>query len=166
MWTTAGAAVDRGMLARARNEGYGVIDPQGGFQALEAALTGGVSQLDCVSGGLAPFPPQILTRRTVPAIFEQLCQTGPGGADRHRTTGRMQEAALEIPFLGSSTARQNTKQPSLRDRLAAVPPNQRRAHLTEQIRRETGRVLGLGNLESLPNQQTTRGAWNGLVDGR
>ncbi len=44
VWTTAGAAVDRGVLARALEVGYGVIDPQGGFQALEAALTSGTSR--------------------------------------------------------------------------------------------------------------------------
>ena len=32
-------------------------------------------------------------------------------------------------------------------------PNQRRALLVEQIRRDTGRVLGLENLESLPNNK-------------
>ena len=32
VWATAGAAVDRGVTARARDAGYGVIDPQGGFQ--------------------------------------------------------------------------------------------------------------------------------------
>ena len=44
VWTTAGAAVDRGVTARAQETGYGVIDPQGGFQALETALASGISQ--------------------------------------------------------------------------------------------------------------------------
>ena len=44
-WAAAGAAVDRGVTARAREAGYGVIDPQGGFQALEAALNRGRSQV-------------------------------------------------------------------------------------------------------------------------
>ncbi len=44
-WAGAGMAADRGVTARAREAGYGVIDPQGGFQALEAALNGGRSQV-------------------------------------------------------------------------------------------------------------------------
>ena len=56
--------------------------------------------------------------------------------------------------MGSSAERQTRKSPSLRDRLADAAPNQRRALLIEQIRRDTGRVLGLQNLESLPNNKS------------
>jgi acyl carrier protein len=37
--------------------------------------------------------------------------------------------------------------------LAAAAPNQRRALVVEQIRSDAGRVLGLSNLESLPNNK-------------
>ena len=56
--------------------------------------------------------------------------------------------------LGSVAERETRKSPSLRDRLADAAPNQRRALLVEQIRRDTGRVLGLQNLESLPNNKS------------
>ncbi len=45
------------------------------------------------------------------------------------------------------------KTPSLGERLSAVAPNQRRALLIDQIRRDTGRVLGLEDPESLPNNK-------------
>jgi acyl carrier protein len=55
--------------------------------------------------------------------------------------------------LNTRATRQTSKSPSLKDRLEAAPPNQRRTLLIEQIRRETGRALGLSNLESLPNNR-------------
>jgi acyl carrier protein len=64
------------------------------------------------------------------------------------------EDGISDSVLVSSGERQTRKLPSLRDRLADAAPNQRRALLTEQIRRDTIRVLGLQNLELLPNNKS------------
>jgi acyl carrier protein len=53
-------------------------------------------------------------------------------------------------FPGSSASQTG---PSFGDRLAAVAPNQRRALMVDQIRRDAARVLGLGDLELLPNNK-------------
>ena len=53
-----------------------------------------------------------------------------------------------IPSAGTSQTA-----PSFGDLLAAAAPNQRRALVIEQIRRDTARVLGLENLDLLPNNK-------------
>ena len=64
------------------------------------------------------------------------------------------EAGSEIlSWAPAGNARPGSR-PPCGDRLADAAPNQRRALLVEQIRRDTGRVLGLQNLESLPNNKS------------
>jgi acyl transferase domain-containing protein/NADPH:quinone reductase-like Zn-dependent oxidoreductase/NAD(P)-dependent dehydrogenase (short-subunit alcohol dehydrogenase family)/SAM-dependent methyltransferase/acyl carrier protein len=151
-WTKAGAAVDRGVTARASDAGYGLIDPQGGFQALEAALIGGRS-------GQIVFPadwPRFLLHRSragqCPPFLRNLSRrdlTGLSASDK-RMDGRTSIADFVPDSSGTS---QTGKLPSLGDRLAAVAPNQRRAVVIDQIRSDAARVLGLQNLESLPNNK-------------
>jgi polyketide synthase 12/myxalamid-type polyketide synthase MxaB len=150
VWTTAGAAVERGMTAQALEAGYGLIERQSGFRALEAALHTGRSQV-------------IVFPADWPRFLRTFSRGGRCSPLLHNFARRevTQRPALENrgdggggtrdSVLGSSAERQTRKQPSLRDRLADAAPNQRRALLVEQIRRDTGRVLGLQNLESLPN---------------
>jgi hypothetical protein len=142
VWTTAGAAVERGTTAQALEAGYGLIERQSGFQALEAALHTGRSQVI-----------------VFPADWPRLLRTFAGGGRcsplLHNFARRevSRRPALENgddngggirdSVFGSSGERQTRKPPSLRDRLADAAPNQRRALLVEQIRRDTGRVLGL-----------------------
>ena len=62
----------------------------------------------------------------------------------------MAEGASEVQFPASDASQ---TAPSFADRLAAVAPNQRRAVVIDQIRRDTARVLGLENFELLPNNK-------------
>ncbi len=141
-WEGAGAAVDRGVTARAREAGYGVIDPQGGFQRLEAALNGGRSQVIVFPADWPRFLRHISRDGHFPPFLTNF--TGPGLAARSRTGDRGDGGAEHRRFNSGSSASQIA--PSFADRLAAVAPNQRRAVVIDQIRRDTARVLGLENL--------------------
>jgi polyketide synthase 12/myxalamid-type polyketide synthase MxaB len=142
-WAGAGMAVDRGVTARAREAGYGLIDSQGGFQALEAALNSRRSQV-------IVFPadwPRFLRRFSRDGHFPALLTNFAGSAPRDRVNGG--------GSVGVSTLDSNTSQlaSSFGDRLAAVAPNLRRALVIDQIRRDAARVLGLGDLELLQNNK-------------
>ena len=58
-------AVDRGLAASAKEAGIGLIDPESGFLALEAALKWRPLPGDRFPGGLAPVAPPFITRRIV-----------------------------------------------------------------------------------------------------
>ena len=153
VWTTAGAAVDRGVTARAREAGYGVIDRQDGFQALEAALTGGRSQVVVFPANWPRFLQNFSRDGRHPSILNNFARRGlperPTLENHADSRGGIGDSILE-----SSLERQTRESPSLRDRLADAAPNQRRGLLIEQIRLDTSRVLGLQNLESLPNNKS------------
>jgi acyl carrier protein len=153
VWTAAGAAVDRGMTARAQEAGYGLIDRQGGFQALEAALNGGRSQAIVFPADWPRFLLNFSRGGRCPPLLENFArrELTEKPAREKRAEG---EDGIRDSVLVSSGERQTRKSPSLRDRLADAAPNQRRALLTEQIRRDTIRVLGLQNLELLPNNKS------------
>ncbi len=153
VWTSAGAAVDRGMTARAQESGYGLIDRQGGFQALEAALNGARSQAIVFPADWPRFLPNYSRGGRCPPLLENFARRElterPTLENRADDGGGTQDSVS-----GSSGERQTRKPPSLRDRLADAAPNQRRALVIEQIRRDTVRVLGLQNQESLPNNKS------------
>jgi acyl transferase domain-containing protein/NADPH:quinone reductase-like Zn-dependent oxidoreductase/SAM-dependent methyltransferase/short-subunit dehydrogenase/acyl carrier protein len=153
VWTTAGAAVDRGMTERARDAGYGTIDRQGGFQALETALKGRRSQVIVFPANWPLFLLNFSRGERYPPLLSNL--TTRAFTKRSVWESRADsEGETRSSIQGSSVERQSIKLPSLRDRLTAAAPNQKRALLIEQIRRDTGRVLGLENLESLPNHKS------------
>jgi acyl transferase domain-containing protein/NADPH:quinone reductase-like Zn-dependent oxidoreductase/ubiquinone/menaquinone biosynthesis C-methylase UbiE/acyl carrier protein len=148
-WEGAGAAVDRNVTGHAREAGYGVIDPQGGFLALEAALNRGRPQVIVFPADWPRFLQRIPRDGHLRAFLTNF--TGPGLAapqgpgDRGNGGGSIGDSIPDS--VGSQTA------PSFADRLAAVAPNQRRAVVIDQIRRDTARVLGLENFELLPNNK-------------
>jgi acyl carrier protein len=153
VWTTAGAAVDRDLTARAQDSGYGLIDPQGGFQALELALTGGRSQQVVFPGDWPRFLLKFSRGGPCPPFLSNFAGGGrtKRSALNNRTDGHVgigNQASNSGGTVGPNES------PTLEDRLAAIPPNQRRSLLIEQIRRDTGRILGLENLESLPNNKS------------
>ena len=151
VWTTAGAALDRGVTARAPDGGYGLIDPLGGFQALEIALTGGLSQQIVFPADWPRFRLNFSRKGQCPPFLNNFTR---GVTEQSVPDNRADGAGgIRNSVLGSSAAHQTRKPTSLRDRLEAAAPNQRRALLIEQIRRDTGRALGLVNLESLPNNK-------------
>jgi acyl transferase domain-containing protein/acyl carrier protein len=148
-WEGAGMAVDRGVAAGAREAGIGVIDPQSGFLALEAALNGGRSQV-------IVFPadwPRFLQHFSRDGHFRTFLTnfTGPALASRPAPGDRVDGGGSIRDSTPGSSANQTG--PSFEDRLAAVAPNQRRALVVDQIRRDAARVLGLQNLELLPNNK-------------
>jgi acyl transferase domain-containing protein/NADPH:quinone reductase-like Zn-dependent oxidoreductase/SAM-dependent methyltransferase/acyl carrier protein len=153
VWTTAGAAVDRDVTARAQDAGYGLIDPQGGFQALELALTGGRSQQVVFPGDWSRFLLKFSRGGSCPPFLSNFAgdQRTKKSALNDRTDAYTGVGNHGSDFDGASGP---NELPTLGDRLAAIPPNQRRGLLIEQIRRDTGRILGLENLESLPNNKS------------
>jgi acyl transferase domain-containing protein/NADPH:quinone reductase-like Zn-dependent oxidoreductase/acyl carrier protein len=143
-WAGAGVAVDRGVTARAREAGYGVIDPEGGFRALEAALNGDLSQMIVFPADWARFLSQFTRDGHFPALLNNFAGTSAGvypARKDHRDTG----ASFENSLPGTDT--------TFGDRLAALAPNQRRRLVIDQIRRDSARVLGLANLELIPNNK-------------
>jgi acyl transferase domain-containing protein/NADPH:quinone reductase-like Zn-dependent oxidoreductase/acyl carrier protein len=153
VWTSAGAAIDRGLIERARDAGYGVIDRQTGFQALEAALSSGRSRVIVFPADWPRFLRHFSRGGRCPALLNNFARRdlAERPARQNRADGGRE---IRDSVLGSGTERQARKPPSLRDRLAEAAPNQRRALLIEQIRRDTSRVLGLEDLESLPNNKS------------
>jgi acyl carrier protein len=143
-WAGAGMAADRGVTARARDAGYGLIDSTGGFQALETAINGGRSQV-------IVFPadwPRLLRHFSRDGHFPAPFLTNfAGSAPRDRVKGG---GSVGVSILGSDTSQLAS---SFGDRLAAVAPNQRRALVIDQIRRDAARVLGLGDLDLLLNNK-------------
>jgi acyl transferase domain-containing protein/NADPH:quinone reductase-like Zn-dependent oxidoreductase/NAD(P)-dependent dehydrogenase (short-subunit alcohol dehydrogenase family)/SAM-dependent methyltransferase/acyl carrier protein len=149
VWTTAGAAVDRGVTTRARDAGYGVIDPQNGFRALEAALTSGLSRQIVFPVDWSRFLLHFSRDGKCPQFLSNFVRHSLTAPDNRMSGGD----GIGDSALGPSAANQTKKSPSLADRVAAVAPNQRRALVIEQIRRDAARVLGLENLQSLPNNK-------------
>jgi acyl transferase domain-containing protein/NADPH:quinone reductase-like Zn-dependent oxidoreductase/acyl carrier protein len=147
-WAGAGVAVDRGVTARARESGYGVIDPQGGFRALETALDGNRSQVIVFPADWPQFFSHFSRDGHFPALLNNLAGTGTAAhpAPRVRDYGS---------GIGHSATGSETRQlaPSFGDRLAGVAPNQRRGLVIDQIRRDAARVLGLENFELVPNNK-------------
>jgi acyl transferase domain-containing protein/acyl carrier protein len=148
-WAGAGVAVDRGVTARAAELGYGVIDPQGGFQALEAALNSGRSQVIVFPVDWTRFLRHFSRDGQFPLFLANFARTGL--AARPATRDRVDGGGSFEGSIPSSGASQTAS--SFGDRLAAVPPNQRRALVVDQIRCDAARVLGLENLELLPNNK-------------
>jgi NADPH:quinone reductase-like Zn-dependent oxidoreductase/SAM-dependent methyltransferase/acyl carrier protein len=148
-WTGAGAVVDRDLTARARETGYGVIDPQGGFLALEAALNLGRSQVIVLPADWARLLPQVSREGHLRKFLTNF--TGPSLAARREPWDRVADGGSIGESMSGSGGSQTT--PSFADRLAAVAPNQRGTLVIDQIRRDTARVLGLENSELLPNNK-------------
>jgi acyl transferase domain-containing protein/NADPH:quinone reductase-like Zn-dependent oxidoreductase/acyl carrier protein len=142
-WSGAGAAVDRGVTERARETGYGVIDPRGGFAALEIALRGKRAQVV-----VCPVDwPRLLRHSSRNGQLAPLLKD----FKKPVSTSRRMRDTRAIEESASSAAAPKTV--LLTERLATAAPNQRRALVVEQIRRDAGRVLGLENLESLSNNK-------------
>ena len=140
-WSGRGLAVELGINERTEQTGLGVIDPRGGFAALEAALR---SKRASVIVCPADWPKllSIFSRgdRLLP-FFKHVAKTV--------STSRPVQSAYKGPASSSSQAKADL----LVERLVAAAPNQRRALVVDQIRRDAGRVLGLKNLELLPNNK-------------
>jgi acyl transferase domain-containing protein/acyl carrier protein len=140
-WSGRGLAVDLGINERSEQTGLGVIDPQAGFAALEAALLSKRASL-IVCPADWPKVASALSRSEHVAPFLQ-------EVVRAASTGQQARSARA----GSASEPGPAKAAMLQERLAAAAPNQRRALVVEQIRREAGRVLGLENLELLSNNK-------------
>jgi acyl transferase domain-containing protein len=149
-WAGAGLAVDRGVTARAREAGYGVIDPQGGFQALQTSLNAG----RCHAIVFPADWPSFLRRfsrdgSSLPFLSNF---TGTGFAARP-APGDRADGGSSIEQLRMDSDATQTGPSSFGERLAATPANQRRTLVIDLIRHSAARVLGLENLELLPNNK-------------
>lgn len=150
-WSGAGLAVDRGVVTRARDAGCGLIDSHTGFQALEAALGAGQSQV-------IVFPVEW------PRFVQHLIRNGHSPACLGNFLGAVREARLvsgesggAVTAIAGAAVRspgdEAGKPRSFENRLAATPPNQRRALVVDQIRRDAALVLGLPRLDSIPDNK-------------
>jgi len=140
-WSGRGLAVDLGINERTEQTGLGVIDPRGGFAALEAVLR---SKRASVMVCPADWPKLLSTLargERISPFFNDVVKTA--------STGR-QSRSLRNESAPSSTP---AEAGLLQEQLAAAAPAHRRALVVEQIRRDAGRVLGLKNLELLPNNK-------------
>lgn len=143
-WAGAGMAVDRGLISRARESGFGVLEPGAGFQALEVALMAGRSQVM-----ISPVDWPTFLRHSQPggyslAFLNDFIQ--PASSVDQRSND--QSEAVDV-----RTERGVSKSAAFRQRLDAVAPNRRRSVVLEQIRNEVAHVLGLQNSGSLPNNK-------------
>jgi acyl carrier protein len=137
-------AVDRGLISRARESGFGVLEPGAGFQALEVALMAGRSQVM-----ISPVDWPTFLRHSQPggyslAFLNDFIQPASSVDQRSNDQSEAVDAGTE---------RGVSKSAAFRQRLDAVAPNRRRSVVLEQIRNEVAHVLGLQNSESLPNNK-------------
>ena len=140
-WAGRGLAVTLGINQRTDQTGLGVIDPSGGFAALEAALRSQRAALMACPADWPKLLSVLLRNNRVPPFFKDVMKSA---STAH---------AAAAPRNGSSPSVPEKKSGALVERLAAAAPNQRRSLVIEQIRKDAGRVLGLQNLDSLPNNK-------------
>ena len=144
VWSGAGAAVDRGVTERTRATGIGVIDPRGGFTALEIALRGGKAQVIACPVDWPRFLRESSHDGQLSPLVKDYAKKVSSGRQRQDAVERRSESA----FIATAA-----KTMPLTEKMGAVAPNQRRALVVEQIRRDAGRVLGLENLDLLSNSK-------------
>jgi acyl transferase domain-containing protein/NADPH:quinone reductase-like Zn-dependent oxidoreductase/acyl carrier protein len=140
-WSGRGLAVTLGINERTEQTGLGVIDPVGGFAALEAALRSKRASLMVCPADWPKVLSTLLRGDRIPPFFDSVVKAA--------STRSHDQAAGNGPTPSAIPA----KAGGLTERLAAAAPNQRRALVVEQIRQDAGRVLGLKNLELLPNNK-------------
>jgi acyl carrier protein len=140
-------AVDRGLISRAQESGYGVLEPGAGFQALEVALTTGQPQVM-----VSPVDWPAFLRHSQPGGYSHafLNEFSPSGHSADQRSNGQSDTGEVAPI---RTEYGLSKSAAFRQRLDAVAPNRRRSVVVEQIRNEVAQVLGLQNSESLPNNK-------------
>jgi acyl transferase domain-containing protein/acyl carrier protein len=148
-WAGAGMTVDRGLTAGARKAGIGLIDPQSGFLALEAALNGDRSQAIVFPVDWPRFLRRLSRGRCSPVFLTNFAALG--SPERPAPEDPAEGGGSSGDSFPSSSA--SLTGPSFADLLARVAPNQRRALVVDQIRSDAARVLGLQDLELLRNNQ-------------
>ena len=144
-WSGAGAAVDRGVTERADKTGLNVIEPHAGFRALEFALQSGRSRVVVCPVNWPKLLQEFSRSGRVSLFLKKFARLV--SSDRQLLDRRTEKDKVSAP--GGDAA----KTVLLTERLAGVAPNQRRALVVEQIRRDAGRVLGLEKLDSLSNNK-------------
>ena len=146
-WAGAGMAVDRGLISRAQESGYGVLEPGAGFQALEVALMTGQPQVM-----VSPVDWPAFRRHSQPGGYSHafLNEFRPSGHSADQRSNGQSDIGKLAPI---RTEHGLSKSAAFRQRLDAVVPNRRRSVVVEQIRNEVAHVLGLQNSESLPNNK-------------
>jgi acyl transferase domain-containing protein/NADPH:quinone reductase-like Zn-dependent oxidoreductase/NAD(P)-dependent dehydrogenase (short-subunit alcohol dehydrogenase family)/ubiquinone/menaquinone biosynthesis C-methylase UbiE/acyl carrier protein len=142
-WSGAGAAVDRGVAARAGETGLSVIDPPSGFRALEIALRHKRHQV-----AVCPVDWPRLVRE-----FSQNGRVLPLLSDLAKHVSASSQPSVSQARCEHGVNVLAERAVVLSERLAAVAPNQRRALVIEQVRRDARSVLGLQSSESLPNNK-------------
>ena len=139
-WSGTGAAVDRGVTARAVEGGYGLIDPPAGLRVLERLLQ------------LAPAQAVVFPANW-PQYLKKLAQEGRLPPFFARVSKRASPAASERKKQTVAGAKTEVTPVSLTERLAKLAPNQRQAAVVAQIRADAARILGLSATATLPNNK-------------
>jgi myxalamid-type polyketide synthase MxaB len=144
-WSGAGMAAERGLSGRLRELGFGLLDQISGFAALELALRSRRPQVVVCPADWPRLLRHFSRNGQVVPLLKNIAQQMPGGQSPvSRAAG---EASQSTP--DSATA----KAELLAVLVAKAAPNQRRALVVEQIRRAAARVMGLENLDNLPNNK-------------
>ena len=149
-WAGAGMAVDRGLISRAQESGYGVLEPGAGFQALETALMTRRPQVMISPVNWPTFLRHSQPGGHSPAFLNDFIHAASSVDQRSSDQSEIGEA------VDVRTERGLSKSAAFRQRLDAVAPNRRRSIVLEQTLNEVAHVLGLQNPESLPNNKPLR----------
>jgi acyl transferase domain-containing protein/acyl carrier protein len=146
-WAGAGMAVDRGLISRAQESGYGVLEPRAGFQALEAVLMTDRPQIMISPVDWPTFLRHSQPGGYSPAFLNEFIRFG-SLVDQRANGQREMGDTVDM-----RTERGLSESAAFRQRLDAVAPNRRRSVVVEQIRNEVAHVLGLQNSGPLPNNK-------------
>ncbi|HVV70623.1 MAG TPA: SDR family NAD(P)-dependent oxidoreductase, partial [Verrucomicrobiae bacterium] len=149
-WSGVGAAVEHGVAQRAEEMGYGVIDPRSGFKALEMLLVQERPQVAVLPADWTRFTRNFSRDGAVWPFLAEVAQTIPGKLPSDRSKG--DAIATSASTATGPAPGLNTNEGSLKDQLASCAPNQRRALVVQQLRRDAARVLGIDDPESLSDK--------------
>jgi acyl carrier protein len=150
-WSGSGLAVDRGVTARAREAGFGLIDSHTGFQALEAALSAGLSQVIVFPVEWPRFLQRFSRGNRSPAYLTNFKEPGRTAC---APLGDFQGERTAVPAIALlEPGGQAERRASFADQLAALPANQLRTLVIDQVRRDAAQVLGLKELDSVPTNK-------------
>jgi len=144
-WSGAGMATEKGVAGRLRELGFGLLDQRSGFAALDLALRSRRPQFVVCPADWSRLLRHFSHNGQVAPLLKNIAKQIPD---------RLSPESRAVVEGGEPTPRSATaKTELLADLVAKAAPNQRRALVVEQIRRTAARVMGLENLDNLPNSK-------------
>jgi len=140
-WAGAGMAVDRGLISRAQDLGYGVLEPGAGFQALEAVLTTGQPQVMVSPIDWSTFLKRSQAGGHSPGFLDEFSRSAPL-ADRSRERRALAEKKPATP------------ESDFTRKLQSATPGRRRDLLIAHLRFLVANVLGFDPSREIDPEQS------------